>query len=204
MCADDEAAIANASNRYASGEDHRIGRSLAGIAPAQAASGSAVLLAPIPGQELVNAPGGMIRQPRQDVGEAASGGTATHNSVSTDGGRLHCLPRRHREPEDRLCAIEADYRLHSLAPPNRGGLNSTHIHGAHVEDCPQHQQRRNKSAKGNVIVVAMRTTASRAYPSGGYRRVAGVQGGCSNPSDFSVSIAWARVRPRCRRNHSPV
>src|SRR5215475_15881913 len=42
------------------------------------------------------------------------------------------------------------------------------------------------------------------YPSGEYRRVAGVQGGWSNPSDFSVSIASARVRPRCRRNHSPV
>src|SRR5262245_5751042 len=27
------------------------------------------LLAPIPGQELVDAPGGMIRQPRQDVSE---------------------------------------------------------------------------------------------------------------------------------------
>src|SRR5215470_3343963 len=30
---------------------------------------------------------------------AASGRTATHNGVSTDGGRLHCLPHRHREPE---------------------------------------------------------------------------------------------------------
>jgi len=44
------------------------------------------------------------------------------------------------------------------------------------------------------------------YPSGGYRRVAdcGVQRGWSNPSDFSVSMASARLRPRCRRNHSPV
>ena len=32
----------------------------------------------------------------------------------------------------------------------------------------------------------------------------GIQGGWSNPSDLSVSIASARVRPRCRQNHSPV
>jgi hypothetical protein len=36
--------------------------------------------------------------------------------------------------KDRLCDIEADCRnrLHRLAPPNRGDLNSTHIHGAHA------------------------------------------------------------------------
>src|SRR5215475_1736982 len=36
--------------------------------------------------------------------------------------------------KDRLCDIEADCRnrLHRLAPLNRGGLNSTHIHGAHA------------------------------------------------------------------------
>ena len=36
--------------------------------------------------------------------------------------------------KDRLRDIEADCRnrLHNLAPPNRGGLNSTHIHGAHA------------------------------------------------------------------------
>src|SRR5215467_2442357 len=36
--------------------------------------------------------------------------------------------------KDRLCDIEADCRnrLHDLAPPNRGGLNSTHFHGAHA------------------------------------------------------------------------
>ena len=35
---------------------------------------------------------------------------------------------------DRLCDIEADCRnrLHRLAPPNRGDLNSTHVHGAHA------------------------------------------------------------------------
>src|SRR5262245_34857567 len=36
--------------------------------------------------------------------------------------------------KNRLCDIEADCRnrLHNLAPPNRGRLNSTHIHGAHA------------------------------------------------------------------------
>src|SRR4030095_14820987 len=36
--------------------------------------------------------------------------------------------------KDRLCDIEADCRnrWHSLAPPNPGGFNSTHIHGAHA------------------------------------------------------------------------
>jgi SAM-dependent methyltransferase len=65
---------------------------------------------------------------------AASGRTATHNGVSTDGGKLHCLPHRHVNLKDRLCDIEADCRnrLHRLAPLKRGGLNSTHIHGAHA------------------------------------------------------------------------
>src|SRR5215470_2578472 len=36
--------------------------------------------------------------------------------------------------KDRLCDIEADCRnrLHRLAPPNRGDLNSTYVHGAHA------------------------------------------------------------------------
>src|SRR5580704_10850971 len=36
--------------------------------------------------------------------------------------------------ENRLRDVETDGRdrLHDLAPPNRGGLNSTHIHGTHV------------------------------------------------------------------------
>ena len=36
--------------------------------------------------------------------------------------------------KDRLRDIETDCRnrLHNLAPSNRGGLNSTHIHGAHA------------------------------------------------------------------------
>jgi hypothetical protein len=36
--------------------------------------------------------------------------------------------------KDRLRDIETDRRnrLHNLAPPNRGGLTSTHIHGAHA------------------------------------------------------------------------
>jgi hypothetical protein len=55
---------------------------------------------------------------------AISGRTATHNGPSTDGGRLHCLPHRHREPEKPTCDLEAPIvnRLHSF----------THIHGAHA------------------------------------------------------------------------
>src|SRR5262245_30758760 len=36
--------------------------------------------------------------------------------------------------KDRFRDVETDCRnrLHDLAPPNRGGLNSTHIHGAHA------------------------------------------------------------------------
>ena len=52
------------------------------------------------------------------------------------------LPADHHLPisinavnlKDRLRDIETDCRdrLHDLAPPNRGGLNSTHFHGTHV------------------------------------------------------------------------
>jgi hypothetical protein len=46
--------------------------------------------------------------------------------------------------ENRLRDIETDCRdrLHDLAPPNRGALNSTHIHGTHVpvRSRPQHQK----------------------------------------------------------------
>ena len=48
--------------------------------------------------------------------------------------------------ENRPRGIQTDCR-DFLAPPNRGGLNSTHIHGTHVlvEEGPQHQQRTHDS-----------------------------------------------------------
>jgi hypothetical protein len=59
-------------------------------------------------------------------------------------------------------------------------------------------------------VVALLAVASvggiRPARTAGYQGLqsSGVQGGWSNPSDLSVSIASARVRPRWRQNHSPV
>ena len=66
--------------------------------------------------------------------------------------------------KNRLCDVETDCRdrLHDLAPPNRGGLNSTHIHGTHVPvEEPSTASKADVAVCGTAIEDVQEAFASR-------------------------------------------
>jgi hypothetical protein len=99
--------------------------------------------------------------------------------ASTDGEGRHCPRIGTVNLKDRLCNVEPDCRnrLHHLAPPNRGGLNSTHFHGAHAPV----EEPSTASIPDSCTAANIHSITSSARPSS--------CGGISIPSSLAVDIA---------------